>query len=123
MKITDEEAGLLADCVIHIFDKNFKKVIKKDPIKGLRLAQACNFDPKNFMRQLAIKCLKLVLKMPVNKILPESDGPFTMRNNKPLLPWEAIDIIDSLLFFFGKSFNDHLSQLKDNMNSVLLDNA
>jgi len=35
-------------------------------------------------------------KMPINRILPESDGPFSSRNNKPIMPWEAISITEEL---------------------------
>ena len=38
----------------------------------------------------------LVSKMPINRVLPESDGPFATRNNQPIMPWEAFEVTNEL---------------------------
>lgn len=35
---------------------------------------------------------RLVSQIPLERLLPESDGPFTYVNNRMVMPWEAIDI-------------------------------
>lgn len=39
---------------------------------------------------------KAVAKMPVDRILPETDGPFGMVNGQPCYPWEAMGVISLL---------------------------
>lgn len=34
----------------------------------------------------------LISRIPYELLLPESDGPFTILNNKPIMPWEAINV-------------------------------
>lgn len=38
----------------------------------------------------------LVSRMPLSKILPETDAPFTERRGAPYMPWEAIKVVDTL---------------------------
>ena len=38
----------------------------------------------------------LVSKMPLSRILPETDAPFTKKRGVPYMPWEAYDVIDTL---------------------------
>lgn len=38
----------------------------------------------------------LVSKMPLSRILPETDAPFTKKRGVPYMPWEAFDVIDTL---------------------------
>ena len=35
-------------------------------------------------------------EMPLNRVLPETDGPFAKRRGATLMPWEASDIADYL---------------------------
>lgn len=38
----------------------------------------------------------LVSKIPLSRILPETDAPFTEKRGVPYMPWEAFEIIDTL---------------------------
>ena len=42
----------------------------------------------------------LVSQMPLSRILPETDAPFTERRGVPYMPWEAFEIIDALKDIF-----------------------
>lgn len=37
--------------------------------------------------------LNLLKEIPLNRFLPESDGPFAQISGKPIMPWEASDVI------------------------------
>lgn len=37
--------------------------------------------------------LSLLKAIPLNRLLPESDGPFAQISGKPIMPWEASDVI------------------------------
>lgn len=42
----------------------------------------------------------LVSKLPLSRILPETDGPFTEKRGVPYMPWESYEIIDTLKEIF-----------------------
>lgn len=42
----------------------------------------------------------LVSKMPLSRILPEADAPFTEKGGVSYMPWEAFEIIDTLKDIF-----------------------
>lgn len=62
---------------------------------------------------------RILAQLPENKILPETDGPFTARNSRPLMPWEAVDIVPELLAIHGKSKEAHRLQLGKNLADLL----
>ncbi|MES1938531.1 Qat anti-phage system TatD family nuclease QatD [Salinisphaera hydrothermalis] len=39
---------------------------------------------------------KLTARMPINRVLIESDGPFAKVDGRPALPWEASNVVDDL---------------------------
>lgn len=61
----------------------------------------------------------LISRIPKNKILPESDGPFTRIRNIPIYPWEAINIVNILMEVWQCSCDDVISQLKINLDTLL----
>ena len=38
----------------------------------------------------------ILQELPMEKILPETDGPFAKNGSAPFMPWEAINIVDTL---------------------------
>lgn len=42
----------------------------------------------------------LVSHIPLSRILPETDAPFTEKRGRPYMPWEAFEIIDTLSEIF-----------------------
>lgn len=53
----------------------------------------------------------LVSKMPLSKILPETDAPFTEKRGVPYMPWEAFDIVDTLKDIFHLDVDQIKNQL------------
>ena len=60
----------------------------------------------------------LVSRMPPESILPESDGPFTIRNNQPIMPWEAMDICSDLSLIWSRSISDTKEQIAKNFKML-----
>jgi len=61
----------------------------------------------------------IVAKIPKGLILPESDGPFTTQNNRPIMPWEAINICDDLSEIWGTSIEKAKDIIENNLNELL----
>lgn len=55
----------------------------------------------------------LVSKMPLSRILPETDAPFTEKRGVPYMPWEAFEIIDT----FKDVFRLDTEQIKNELLS------
>jgi TatD DNase family protein len=63
----------------------------------------------------------LLRELPMEKILPETDGPFVTNRHAPLMPWEAIRISDTLEPLWGMTKDGIYLQMKRNL-SALIDN-
>ena len=61
-----------------------------------------------------IKGKKIISEIPIENILPESDGPFALIRNKPVMPWEAINIITDLSEVYGIPKDQIFKQLVKN---------
>lgn len=61
----------------------------------------------------------LVAKMPRNRILPESDGPFATFRNSPIMPWDAISINYELSDIWGTSMLETEQILRSNLRIIL----
>lgn len=62
----------------------------------------------------------LLKELPMNKILPETDGPFATVRSQPLMPWDAISIADTLAELWGMTKESVCVQLQQNL-MILLD--
>lgn len=60
----------------------------------------------------------LVSMMPLSRILPETDAPFTEKRGVPYMPWEAFEIIDTLkgIFHLDSVQNELLSNFRRLIN-------
>ncbi len=65
------------------------------------------------------KGISIINKIPRNRILPESDGPFTVMRNKTIYPWEAINVVNTLMEIWQCNHDDVISQLKINLDTLL----
>jgi TatD DNase family protein len=88
--------------------------------KELRRATelGCWFSVGPAMLQ-AEKGRRLLADMPMNRVLPETDGPFAARNGAPWMPWEAISIAGATSILFGQSMDGIVSIFKDNLRALL----
>lgn len=65
------------------------------------------------------KGLALISKIPKNRILPESDGPFVVVDKKVLYPWKAVSIATTLAKVWNCNVDDVIVQLKTNLTILL----
>ncbi|SAL61500.1 putative deoxyribonuclease YjjV [Caballeronia udeis] len=68
---------------------------------------------------MAEKGRRLLADMPLNRVLPETDGPFAARNGTPWMPWEAISISGTASTLFGQPEDVIVSTFKDNLRVLL----
>ncbi len=61
----------------------------------------------------------LIARMPLNRVLPETDGPFTSVGGKPLQPWDAWSVREPLAEIWGMPVADTGEQLRQNLHRLL----
>lgn len=57
---------------------------------------------------------RLVEMMPIDRVIPESDGPFARKNGIPVMPWEARQVSSNLAKIWGVSTAEASMALKAN---------
>lgn len=65
------------------------------------------------------KGISLISRIPKDKLLPESDGPFTTIRNRTVYPWEAINIVSTLEELWQCTSDEVIIQLKTNLDTLL----
>lgn len=63
----------------------------------------------------------LLQELPLKRILPETDGPFAKHQDIPFMPWEAINISDTLASIWGTTKDKIYTQMQENLMSLILD--
>ncbi len=61
----------------------------------------------------------LAARMPFNRVLPETDGPFATANGKTLQPWDAWSVREPLSEIWGIPVNEVGEQLRQNLRQLL----
>jgi TatD DNase family protein len=61
----------------------------------------------------------LIARMPLNRVLPETDGPFTSVGGEPLQPWDAWSVREPLAAIWGMPAEDIGEQLRQNLHQLL----
>ncbi|KAF0092546.1 MAG: TatD DNase family protein [Fusobacteria bacterium] len=61
----------------------------------------------------------IIKKIPIDKLIPESDGPFTNFGSNVIMPWEAIRISDKLCDLWEISKEHVFEQLQANQKKLL----
>jgi len=64
---------------------------------------------------------ELLSKMPTDRVLPETDGPFATVNKAPLMPWQAKDIVGLLAETWRESEDGIHAKLASNLKRLLSD--
>ena len=62
---------------------------------------------------------RLAARMPIDRILPETDGPFAKIGSAPLMPWQAMDISHTLAELWGVDAQHARAQLSENLQRLL----
>jgi TatD DNase family protein len=61
---------------------------------------------------------RAVSHMPIERILPETDGPFGMIDGEPLYPWQAMDVVGELSKLLAIPSSDLAKMLTDNFQRL-----
>ena len=65
------------------------------------------------------KGLRILHELPVDRILPESDGPFAMNGSSPYMPWEAIKISSMFAGTWNMTEDEVHQQFIENLSRLL----
>jgi TatD DNase family protein len=65
----------------------------------------------------------LTARMPIDRVLPETDGPFTSDGSTPLMPWDAWRVCGVLADVWSMPVAEVEGQLVTNLNRLLVDHA
>lgn len=66
-----------------------------------------------------LKGRNLLQIMPIQRVLPETDGPFAKINGSPLLPWEAVSIDTDVSTFWGMPPGEVRKQWVANLRNLI----
>jgi TatD DNase family protein len=61
----------------------------------------------------------ILQELPMDRILPETDGPFATHRSAPLMPWEATSIADALAPLWGTTKEGICLQMKRNLSALI----
>ena len=56
--------------------------------------------------------------IPIEKLLPETDGPFTQKDGEPYMPWN-ISVTMFLAHLYGMQYDDMSKQLQKNLHELI----
>jgi len=62
---------------------------------------------------------RILEELPIAKVLPETDGPFTMNGSSPYMPWEAISIAGTVSRIWSETEEAVLKQFECNLSELL----
>lgn len=63
--------------------------------------------------------MSAVVKMPINRVLPESDGPFAYLKEQPAYPWDAWKVVPTLATLWNMDEQEVEDQLMSNFKSLV----
>lgn len=61
---------------------------------------------------------RLVTEMPRNRVLPETDGPFSQIDGSPYMPWQAWDVCESLAQLWNITSEDVEALMLSNLQTL-----
>ena len=59
----------------------------------------------------------IIMRIPLNKILPETDAPFTEKSGIRYMPWDT-EVIEFLAVQYGKSIIEIKNQMENNLQEI-----
>lgn len=108
-------------------------ILEKHPLSGRPILHWFSGTVKELHRAIDLGCWfsvgpamltaakgrELLNNMPTNRVLPETDGPFTSCKGATLMPWDATNIIPDLMMAWEQNQNDVTEQLTSNLSDLL----
>ena len=61
----------------------------------------------------------ILKELPMERVLPETDGPFATNHSTPLMPWDAISIADTVTPLWGIQKDEVILQMKRNLSTLI----
>jgi len=105
---TEPRAGV---CVLHWFNGSSRQVQRASEME-------CWFSV-GYNMLTSERGRDAVAAMPRNRIVPETDGPFGFRGDRPVWPWEAVDVVPMLAALWRESPDDAAAQLSRNFRALV----
>lgn len=62
---------------------------------------------------------RILKEMPMDKVLPETDGPFVRNGSVPFMPWDAMTIVGTIASIWNMTQERTRNQLKNNLVVLL----
>lgn len=108
-------------------------VLERHPLAGSPILHWFSGSSKELQRAIELGCWfsvgpamlagakgrELLGRMPAERVLPETDGPFATVNNAPLMPWEALNIAPALSEAWGTHVGSTVQKLEQNLERLL----
>ena len=82
------------------------------------VAMGCWFSVGPAMLRGA-KGRRILEELPIDRVLPETDGPFAMNGSSPYMPWEAITISSTVAATWNMTEEEVRQQFLDNLSHLL----
>lgn len=112
--------------------KDVLDIIESDIVTSVPILHWFSGTTEDLKRAIALGCWfsvnpamlsgnkgkSLVSKMPLSRILPETDAPFTEKRGAPYMPWEAIEIVDILKDIFHLDTEQIKNELISNVSRL-----
>lgn len=61
----------------------------------------------------------MVMEIPIDRILTETDGPFTKSSGRPSIPSDVANVIDILARLHNKQLFEFKNIIRDNLRNLL----
>jgi TatD DNase family protein len=112
--------------------KDVLDIIESDIVTSVPILHWFSGTTEDLKRAIALGCWfsinpvmlsgskgkSLVSKMPLSRILPETDAPFTEKSGAPYMPWEAIEIVGTLKDIFHLDTEQIKNELISNVRRL-----
>ena len=82
------------------------------------VAMGCWFSVGPAMLRGA-KGRRILDELPIDRVLPETDGPFAMNGSSPYMPWEAITIASTVAATWNMTEEEVRQQFLDNLSHLM----
>lgn len=82
------------------------------------VAMGCWFSVGPAMLRGA-KGRRILDELPIDRVLPETDGPFAMNGSSPYMPWEAITVASTVAATWNVTESEVRQQFLDNLSHLL----
>lgn len=108
-------------------------VLERHPLAGSPILHWFSGSVRELQRAIELGCWfsvgpamlagakgrELLSRMPTERVLPETDGPFAAANNAPLMPWDALNIAPTLSEAWDMRVGCAVQKLEKNLERLL----